>query len=260
VADLAFPLNPALYQTYTANGKTWYWDGKTWIYGSGPGPADPSFASVVGLWNFESRPGDYHFHNDGSAGQLPHQIAPSPLSSLGLGLGNSSLLCVAGLPLQFPSNAAWGFGTGDVTLEAFVYPTSLNGSGNYIISVRASTQSSNFCELNFGATGIPAYSGASAAGNCSITAAGALPLNTLTHVELSRVAAKSYLFVAGVLQNAGGTADLGNYSAAQLTIGGTGFNTGNYEMRGNIKAVRITKGLGRHTVTYTPPTSLFPTH
>ena len=35
MAALDFPASPTVGQIYSANGKSWYWDGATWVSGSG---------------------------------------------------------------------------------------------------------------------------------------------------------------------------------------------------------------------------------
>lgn len=76
----------------------------------------------------------------------------------------------------------------------------------------------------------------------------------------SRVAGIGYLFANGVLQ--GSAADTVDYDSTSGDFG-QGPGTGNHQasfnpLKGYIANVRMTKGIGRYTASYTPPTGPYP--
>jgi hypothetical protein len=96
----------------------------------------------------------------------------------------------------------------------------------------------------------------------TVSASYSFSLNQWYHVAVSRVSGVLYLFVNGVLQNAGGTSFTTNVkdSSAEVRVGRLGFDaTYKYQFFGRIDEVRITKGSGRgYTSTFTAPTEAYP--
>ena len=157
-----------------------------------------------------------------------------------------------GNSLTLPSNAAYNFGTGDFTIEAWVY-TGVSTGYQTIIDTRdgdfvkayifgISTQKLDFI-----------YSSSRVTSSASIT------LNAWNHVAVTRASGTIRLFINGVVD-----ANTASYSSAIdatsfPSIGGgrsIGANsvTG-YYFNGYISNVRIIKGTALYTTNFTPPTA-----
>ena len=150
--------------------------------------------------------------------------------------------------LTAPANTAYAFGTGDFTIEAWVYLTAVtstrfitnrlsNGGSNGTWSFRLSDTATTFTEV---ITGEPGPGGSFS----SI-------LNTWTHVAVSRSSGTTQIFIGGVsVVSASQTTNFNN-SSYVLNIctdpGGFGFTPG------NVSNVRIVKGTAVYTSNFTPP-------
>ena len=150
--------------------------------------------------------------------------------------------------LTAPANTAYAFGTGDFTIEAWVYLTAVtstrfitnrlsNVGSNGTWSFRLSDTATTFTEV---ITGEPGPGGSFS----SI-------LNTWTHVAVSRSSGTTQIFIGGVsVVSASQTTNFNN-SSYVLNIctdpGGFGFTPG------NVSNVRIVKGTAVYTSNFTPP-------
>ena len=146
-----------------------------------------------------------------------------------------------------PSNLQ--FGTGDFTIEMWVYLTSTSGT-NYLVDFRgtnAPTGSSFGIFQNSG--GLQTYST-----NLNINY-GMPSANTWYNVVWSRTSGVSYFFVNGTLVNAGGTADTTSYTAGTNgpSFGGNVYYS-NFGLQGYMSNVRVLKGTGLYTSNFTPST------
>lgn len=172
---------------------------------------------------------------------------------------------------SIPASPDLSFGTGDFTAEAWIRPTSYpaNNADNYI-STFLGRQTPGYHCWRFDLYGTSsslttlAFTGMSdsASGIQTVTAPYSFALNTWYHVAASRVGGVMYLFVNGVLQNSGGS----SFSISiqdqptSVRVGALMFDsTYKYQFFGQIDDVRITKGAGRYTATFTPPTATYGT-
>ncbi len=149
--------------------------------------------------------------------------------------------------LSTPANPIFAFGTGDFTVEAWVYPTTIAadwficsgiGSGGFFFG--------NSAGVGFGwGRNAVAWDYRS----------GSLSINTWSHVAVSRSGTTMRLFINGTLQ---GTAQT-NSTLYDLSTGGTsiGSQGTNYYLNGYIDDLRITKGVARYTGNFTPPVAAF---
>lgn len=151
----------------------------------------------------------------------------------------------------------WAFGTGDFTVECWVYPTAITAS----TTVYGYMGNLNGTGWMLGQGAIPAASlgwwinTESFASTFLASPAGKVVANTWHHFAYSRTAGTGYLLVNGEL--VGTKADPTDYTVtAPVSIGRTG--PGGSRTRGSIDEVRITKGVGRYTASFTAPTEPFP--
>ena len=208
-------------------------------------PHDPYFSSVVFLANFTGANNsttltDVKGHTVTAGGTAKISTA----QSCG-GAGSSLYLDGASGAnvVTSPSSADFGF-AGDVTVEYILYPVSYV-SGSYLMQVsnnglrmqKYSTSSqlgiNNGLSWTFNGTALPST------GACH-------------HVAYSRTGSTSHLYIDGV--DTGPFTNSTSWTAGILTIGDpSGSGTSFY-----VQAARITQGVNRYPIGFTPPTS-FPT-
>ena len=163
-------------------------------------------------------------------------------------IGGSGYFDGSGDYLSLASNAALALGSGDFTIECWVYPTSYRGAGNGNIVYSGSTAN----------TPIFYYDGA--AGNftfrnfntADIVTTSAPPLNAWCHFLVSRSGGTVYLFKNGVL--AASASNATSFIQSTFYIGHDVADA-NYEFAGYISDVRILVGTARYTSTFTPPSA-----
>jgi hypothetical protein len=158
--------------------------------------------------------------------------------------------------LVTPSNAGYGFGTGDFTMECFAMATSAK-SGTAIMDMRASGGGSGQVKptIQFSTNTFTYFTN----GTGRISTANTISTGVWYHIAVSRVAGTTYMFLDGVL--VGTYVDANNYgSSGDLVIAGVGdsrgFSGGLFP--GYLAELRITKGVGRYTSNFTPPTAPYP--
>ena len=153
--------------------------------------------------------------------------------------------------LTTPNKALFSFGTGDFTIEMWVYPQSFAVYNTLIEARSVGTASSYGLFIDITTGKIYWYD----ASGVQLSSSG-LTLNTWAHVAVSRTSGVLKLFIAGVEV----------YSAANTNAQNP---TGNFVIGRNIEAspiyfngyiddLRVTKGIARYTTTFTPPTAAFP--
>jgi hypothetical protein len=147
-----------------------------------------------------------------------------------------------------PSNAAFTLGTGDFTIEAWVYPTS--SSGVQGVLGLADGESSGSCtffyNLTAGKVTLSSYLGTTATSTASLT------LNAWTHVAFSRASGSLKTFINGALDNTIAFAD--NLTKTAFVVGRS-YSTLNQEyFFGYVSNVRVVKGTAVYTSAFTPST------
>jgi hypothetical protein len=146
--------------------------------------------------------------------------------------------------LTVGSNAAFGFGTGDFTIEFWAYSTSSARQDWIDIS-----DGSNRVLFYYSPEGAVSFYG-----NGGLRIAGsAITLNTWTHYAISKSSGSTKMFVNGV--QAGSTYDTSqNYgTASSVTIGKDSF--GSTHITGHMSNLRIVKGTAVYTSNFTPSTT-----
>ena len=152
--------------------------------------------------------------------------------------------------LSAPSNSAFAFGTGDFTLECWIYVSS--PSDTPIYEGRTSGDSSlGFTLTAYSSTVIRIF-----CGSALISATVANYTNQWTHVAVVKNSGTTTLYVNGV--SGGTTASLGNLTDAQPLIGAGRYTSSaspNAYMLGYISNFRIVKGTAVYTSAFTPNTT-----
>jgi hypothetical protein len=149
------------------------------------------------------------------------------------------------------------FGTGDFTMECWIYPTA-SGSLRAIVDTRGTDINAAYGwflsasdKLDF------LYKGSSP---FRLTSSGSVSTNTWTHVAVCRASGTLRLFINGNIDGSATVTDSLNGAAGTRIGGGYADGSGNpgFYLTGYIDDLRITKGIARYTGNFTPPTAAFP--
>ena len=160
----------------------------------------------------------------------------------------SLLLDGTGDYLLVAANQEFGFGTGALTLEAWIRPANVTGE-HTIIDTRSGSATDTALRLYTDGTALKVAVGNTAAAN-----GGTLAINTWYHVAVTKTGTSTKIFVNGAQVGSTYT-DNNNYGASKPVYigadyaGATGFN-------GHIDEVRVST-TARYTGAYTLPTGIF---
>jgi hypothetical protein len=152
--------------------------------------------------------------------------------------------------LTISSNAAFTLGTGDFTVECWVYLANTTGS-KFILDMRP--------ENTDGAYPVLYMNGATATWYVSSAArlTGTVAATTWTHIAVCRSSGVSTMFINGVQAGATYT-DSNSYLSSAPAIGSARFPTGSNLLNGYLSSTRIVKGVAVYTSTFTPSTLPLP--
>lgn len=163
--------------------------------------------------------------------------------------GGSGYFDGSGDTLTISNSNIVNFGTGDYTVEAWVFPT--NTTAFQLLDARPSSTNGAYLALGFAAgSSMDVY-----VNSTSIITATSFPqLNQWTHIAVSKSAGVTRLFLNGV-QTGSSYSDSINYiSGSALRIGSNAFvgaSGGSLYLSG----LRILKGTALYTTNFTPPTA-----
>jgi hypothetical protein len=170
-------------------------------------------------------------------------------------IGGSGYFDGSGDYLTVPDNAALDFGTGNFTMEAWVYATSLANSPFLMHkSTGNGTNTGWFIELDAG----NAYFGPGTTGATFATfTSSAISTNNWFHIAVTRVSTTLQCFVNGTSI---GTSTLAGYggskdNAAVFGIGSWAVVSSAYDLAGYISNLRVVKGTAVYTSNFTPSTT-----
>jgi hypothetical protein len=152
--------------------------------------------------------------------------------------------------LSLTAQTALSFGTGDFTLEAWIYPTVLKLYYGAIIEARASASAQNWVlglRPVSGVYKLEFYASAQYTGTITV------PLDQWTHVVACRSSGTLRLFVNGVLDSSWTLAGTINAAGGTQYIGVIHDGT-NHDFQGYISNLRVVKGTALYTSSFTPPT------
>jgi hypothetical protein len=142
--------------------------------------------------------------------------------------------------LTIPSNPVLAFGTGDFTVEGWIYPTS--------------TAQFNLLTLNASFQFFVANNLLYIYDNGTQTSGGTITSNAWQHIAIARSGTAMKCFVNGVQA-------ISVVSSTSFTQGTNQVanNTGSSFGAGYVQDLRVTKGVARYTANFTAPTAAFPT-
>ena len=146
--------------------------------------------------------------------------------------------------LYSPPNPAFIFGTGDFTIEAWVYPTGRTATGgSSIVGCHNYGVAANwFWWIN--PTGF-LYLQISSSGTGAITSTTAVPLNTWSYISVTRTSGVVAQYINATLAGTTATYATSIANSIGLAVGGTTNNNAAGAFLGYIADLRITKGYAR---------------
>lgn len=217
------------------------------------GDTDPNFANVSLLLHFNGSNGSTTFIDSSSNNLTVTAVGNAQISTTQSKFGGASgAFDGNGDSLTAPASSLFAFGTGDFTIEAWLYSLDTGSSERGIFDTRT-TQFGAGVMLRENPNGFMVFIN----GVIGIsTSTGRIP-NTWQHVAAVRKGTTLTLYVDGV-----SSASVTN--SANLTQNGcrvSGFvdtQASPYAYNGYIDDLRITKGVARYTANFTAPTAAFP--
>jgi hypothetical protein len=174
----------------------------------------------------------------------------NPAASYGVSNGGSGYFNGSSQYLTTTANSGLGFGTGDFTVEYWVWPTSI-ANGWTVVDFRASTSFGDQGFTDYLDSGRPAVYYNPAASPLAISSI-ALKANSWNHVAFSRSSGTLRIFVDGVQGFSGSVTN--NFGTSQPLSLGANINRNQF-WNGYITNLRVVKGTAVYTAAFTPPTS-----
>ena len=172
-------------------------------------------------------------------------------------IGASSILFDGtGDYLSIADNAAFAFGTGDFTLSAWIRPTDTSAGDRTIMGQwNAGWPAQRSWWLQQNGTSVKFDVSTSGSGSTRLlTATSALSAETWAHVEVVKSGTDLYLFVDGVVADSDSSVS-DNLLDSTNIIGIGAYTGGGGLFVGHMDEIRVIKGAGEHTTTFTPPTT-----
>jgi len=157
--------------------------------------------------------------------------------------------------LSVPSSADFTFGTGDFTVEAWIYATATYAvspgnaiSGNYIAGAG---NDDSYWVWGISATGTVYFGGRF---TTLVSTSAVIPVTSWAHVAVSRQSGTSSIFINGTLYGTSTTV-LNLNSAATMYVGAVAPTAGFANWPGYISNFRVVKGTAVYTGSFTPSTA-----
>jgi len=153
--------------------------------------------------------------------------------------------------LDLGASTNLALGSGDFTVELWVYPLALNAATNVLLDWReASGAPSNTPVLTLSSDNTPVFY--FTVGGSSFSGSTIVPLNAWSHLSVVRSGSTVTMYLNGV--------SIGTATNSQNLLNGkfyvnNSYVGGNYNLNGYISNVRILKGTALYTSAFTPPTT-----
>lgn len=168
-------------------------------------------------------------------------------------IGGSAYFDGSGDSLSLPNNVALDFGTGDFTIEVWIYPTSLPTSYQCVFITCNNTSSAGGIGLFTQSTGeieVFEFVGTSAIFS---TSGFNLKTNQWTNIAITRSGSTNTLYKNGV--SFATATNSSNYNSSTDTVIGNS-TTASQTFYGYISALRVLKGTAQAPTITTPPTNI----
>lgn len=216
---------------------------------SARGGGDPYFSSVSLLLHMDGSNNGTTFTDSSRFARAITAGGATVTSTTQIQYGTASGYFPAstGSHLSAVSSSDFIFGTGDFTVECWLYQTA-RGTAPSIFATSVNSAGSGGPNLYLD-NGYPVFF-SFVSNAVIITSSVAVALNTWTSVALVRAGGTAYIFVNGT--QCGSAANSQNFTNGSFpAVGGYASGT-ELPFTGYIDELRVTKGVGRYTSTYTP--------
>ena len=165
--------------------------------------------------------------------------------------------------LTAPDSDAWSFGTGNFTVEGWVYPAASPNQpiivGQWSGSGGSTTLSWVLLLSNDGNRNLRfATSSDGASVLFDLVSSSPLTLNAWSHVAVVRNGNTFQLYLNGTAATGGSTTSSSSLFNANNALSVGSSSAGTQPFNGYIDDLRITKGVARYTANFTAPTAAFP--
>jgi hypothetical protein len=158
--------------------------------------------------------------------------------------------------LSLPTNTALTLGSGNWTIEFWVYANALPSAGLFINLMDQRPASTNGVYPNIAITDTGAIR--FFVNSTQVIISSVISLGTWFHFALCKNSTSTKMFINGV-QSGSTYTDSNNYLAGSVTaIAASSFNLGTNTLNGYFDDFRITKGIARYTANFTPPQVALP--
>ncbi len=221
-------------------------------------PSDPYYANVGLLLHFSGVNNSTVFTDNSPSPKTLLANGDAKISTAQYEFGPSSgIFDGTGDYLTTNAGSSVAFGTGDFTVECWVYTSTFGNNG----VLQIATTNPGFggvsgLAVSFGSGKINLFWGA---GSSQVSTGTSLASNTWTHLAIVRSSSVTKVYLNGIwdttFPNSGAISDTFNYTGTYVTIGG--YYSSSFLWNGNIDEFRITKGVARYTSNFTP-TGPFP--
>lgn len=221
------------------------------------GPSDPNWSKVSFLSHFDGPPGSTSIVD----------MKGLSLTANGSAVLSGASSAFGGSSLYIPPSGGWvaatvpddrfTFGTGDYTIECWIYPTDV--SGIHCVIAR-SNPTGSYWQLRISSGQLQFLALTAAGATATAWQGGSVTASQWSHIAISVRSGTGLLYLRGHMVGGGAVPEILSADAPPLIIGAAHLTAGTpvRQYTGYIDEVRITKGLGRYPVQFTPPTSPFP--
>jgi hypothetical protein len=221
--------------------------------------SDPYYANVSLLLHCDGSNGSTTFTDNSPSPKTAIVSGNASLSNLQSHSGGTSCrLDGAGDSISFADHADFAFGTGDFTIEFWIYPLAVSSFYGLLTKAGSTGTSPFLLHLNAGTLRLYLSANGSTWDIVNGGVIGSISVNTPYHIAVTRSGTTFRSFRNGVL-GWNGTSSLSLYDSPNpLRIGCNFGAAGEAQFfNGYIDEVRLTKGVARYTANFTPPTDAF---
>jgi len=217
---------------------------------------DPFFANVGLLLHLDGADLSTTITDSSSAARTCTTGGTGSLITAQAKFGTASWSGTGSGNISVADNAAWAFGAGQFTVEAWVRPTSAVSGVRAIVAQFASTTNLGW-EFGFNGNTLNFFYSTTGTDTPSIGGAYTPTLNAWVHIAADRDASNVLRVYAGGAVIASATVSATFFDSSRALVVG---NDGNFTraLVGQVDEVRITKGVARYGGAFTPPTAAFP--
>lgn len=219
---------------------------------------DSFFGNVSLLMNFEGSNGSTTFTDSGPLNVPVTAVGTAQISTTRSRFGNSSLLTATGGGnyANITTNMTAFAYPGDFTIEGWWWFNANNIGYQPLICAAASADATAWALILETNHTFAFYGSTTNSWNTVVTSTQIPTTGAWHHVAVSRSGSSVRMFYNGIQIGTTATSSNAIASGTSVRIGGYQyFPGGARSFGGNIDEVRITKGVGRYTANFTPPSS-----